>query len=66
MSPELLAPRGVVRRDFDVHDFTWHRCLLGSLVTAMPPSVLALRGRVNSPAAARMPGYPAIFVHVIG
>src|SRR5690348_13061291 len=36
-APELLALAGVVGRDLDVHDFTWHRCLLGLPLTAMPP-----------------------------
>src|SRR5216683_2750467 len=46
-APELLAPLGVVRRDLDVHDLTWQRCLLVSSFTAMPPSVLTPPGRVK-------------------
>src|SRR6516164_9590471 len=39
-APELLACLGVVRRDLDVHDLTWHCCLPVLSVTAMPPSVV--------------------------
>ena len=46
-APELLAPLGVVRRDLDVHDLTWQRCLLVSSFTAMPPSVVGPRGHVK-------------------
>src|SRR5262252_8193649 len=66
-APELLALGGVVGRDLDVHDLTWHRCLLGWSFASMPPSVVtAARPRETHPVAARMPGYPAIFAHVIG
>src|SRR6516225_5440721 len=51
-APELLAPGGVVRRDLDVHDLTWHRCLLVSSLTALPPSVPASPGGLTSSATA--------------
>jgi hypothetical protein len=37
-APEFLARLGVVRRDLDVHDLTWQRCLLISSFT-VPPSL---------------------------
>src|SRR6266581_1865061 len=46
-APELLARLGVVRRDLDVHDLAWQRCLLVSSFTAMPPSVLIPPGPVR-------------------
>src|SRR5215470_3623547 len=46
-APELLAPTGVVGRDLDVHDLTWHRCLLVWSFAAMPPSALPPSGGVR-------------------
>src|SRR6516162_9408128 len=46
-APESLALAGVVRRDLDVHDLAWQRCLLVSSFTAMPLSVPAPPGRVK-------------------
>ena len=62
-APELLTPLRVVRRNLDVHDLTWQRCLLVSSVTAMPPSALTPPGsRENSGSvAARTPGHPDYF-----
>jgi hypothetical protein len=65
-APEVLALGGVVRRDLDVRDLTWHRCLLGCRFAALPSVRNPARSVQLMPAAAPTPGRPAIFAHMIG
>src|SRR5215471_16925777 len=60
-APELLALAGVVRRDLDVHDLTWHHCLLVLPVTAMLPPVLPPPGRVRLTSRCPDAGPPGYF-----